>query len=549
MTFNGLGNEFKGLYDRNDFERALFALKKSEGRSDHASKVRIMREMLDASGISYESSHEGSDSEYFERLLEEAYIPTTEDLQNRILYALYNKFDVYPTPETYMKRIVDRLSAEEDDWGDDTLRLRILKQFVKYGNGLKDAGYGGAPAVRKYAKEKGFKSGDTDLMLSFVDDGIFGLLDGANREQTRPKGTYGLLKAADDIALGKFRTEGATRKLLYLFAMAYNMTFYSGDSRKRTFDPVTDINKNLFRDYYTNNFIRFITDSYKGRLNEYELDPSGQGINFENYAEIIYIYFINKDMPAADKIRCASAMIDRIRKKMKGKGAPAGIPERMDVDDVMDLEEDALEEYLCEEYNCDASKVNDTPIMLEVSQKDAFEAYDEIREKILELDTRLENCNYGLWFTDVAGFYTRNKGYAIGNYEVEEEKAKQFIELLDAVNNYLGVTQKEVEIEIKDEESEDAREWTELSIAKTKALFIENPERVTRAAIIVAFYYYYNQLHIDDDAYGSMSFEEFFNDFKDEVDIYLNRAHYNTFSGKDLFDMLTVFSSYSYIYM
>ena len=123
------------------------------------------------------------------------------------------------------------------------------------------------------------------------------------------------------------------------------------------------------------------------------------------------------------------------------------------------------------------------------------------------------------------------------------------IELLDAVNNYLGVTQKEVEIEIKDEESEDAREWTELSIAKTKALFIENPERVTRAAIIVAFYYYYNQLHIDDDAYGSMSFEEFFNDFKDEVDIYLNRAHYNTFSGKDLFDMLTVFSSYSYIYM
>ena len=43
-----------------------------------------------------------------------------------------------------------------------------------------------------------------------------------------------------------------------------------------------------------------------------------------------------------------------------------------------------------------------------------------------------------------------------------------------------------------------------------------------------------------------MSFEEVFNDFKREVDVYLEESGYQLFSGKNLFDVLTAFSSYTY---
>lgn len=60
-----------------------------------------------------------------------------------MLLALFAVYKEYPLPEDYMKRIVDRLCGAEDGWENDTLRLRILKQFIKYGNYLSDAGYSG----------------------------------------------------------------------------------------------------------------------------------------------------------------------------------------------------------------------------------------------------------------------------------------------------------------------------------------------------------------------------------------------------------------------
>lgn len=87
--------------------------------------------------------------------------------------------------------------------------------------------------------------------------------------------------------------------------MVYGMTYYSGFGSERK-DFKSDLEINLFRDYYTNNLIRFISDSYKENLNEYELDPSGQGINYKNFAEMIYLYYISKDCSAEDKVRLSA---------------------------------------------------------------------------------------------------------------------------------------------------------------------------------------------------------------------------------------------------
>ena len=57
-----------------------------------------------------------------------------------------------------MDRIIRRLQKEEDQekWGLDSLRLRILKQFIKYGNYLNDVGYGGRLTIKKWVQELNF---------------------------------------------------------------------------------------------------------------------------------------------------------------------------------------------------------------------------------------------------------------------------------------------------------------------------------------------------------------------------------------------------------
>lgn len=555
-AFTGLQEEFRGIYDSNDFEVAIEDVIKAKGRTSYSTKLRNLYEMLDACDIQYEK---GKDAEYYVDLLRNQVLPSFDSLEDRMMLALYTRYNQYPSPEQYMERLVNRLCNEEDGWEGDTLRVRILKQFIKYANSLSDAGYAGLAYVKRYANENGAgKTKDMDKMLCYVDDHVFDVLANATRDQRRPRGTYGILKAADDLALGKFRTEGATKVLLYLFAMAFNMTYYSGTGRGQYFYKASDIDVNLFRDYYANNFLRFITEAYIGRLNEYDTDPSGQGINYKNYAEMVYLYYINKELEPAEKIRKATEMITRIKEKMKGASFPGdeeeggavktsgdykkffvkGTSMAINSEDILSLDEESFEEFLCSNYDCDSSKCNNSPIMIGTTQNSAFEAYKEILSLIEEEGRTLESCNYGLWFTDIAGFFSRsNKKYA---------ESEDFVRLLHAINNYIGVTTDE---KPSSQNPEDARDRNEATIAKTKALFISSPSEVTRAAMVTTYYYYFNAVHENDDVDGSISFEDLFTDFKEGIDPFLERAHYNPFSGRDLFDVITAFSSYAFIYI
>ncbi|WP_418774166.1 hypothetical protein [Hominenteromicrobium sp.] len=280
-VLDDLQREFKSICTITDVEAKMYSVKAAGSKSDRASKLRKLFDLLDICGISYER---GRDNQYYENLIKTAHFPDFSEIEERMIMALYSRYKEYPNPEEYMSRIVNRLCFNEDLWMQDSLRLRILKQFMKYGNYLSDAGYGGRKAITDYAKTKAKKktlSGDD--VLIFVDDGIFSCLEDATKAQKKPDGKYGLLKLSDDLATGKFRAEGSTKKGLYLFAMVFGMTYFSGkvDSGE-ILDYRTDIEINLFRDYYSNNLMRFISEAYRGRLCEYEMDPSGQGINYKN---------------------------------------------------------------------------------------------------------------------------------------------------------------------------------------------------------------------------------------------------------------------------
>ena len=116
------------------------------------------------------------------------------------------------------------------------------------------------------------------------------------------------------------------------------------------------------------------------------------------------------------------------------------------------------------------------------------------------------------------------------------------MELLFGINSFMGYTVDE-DVSLQNEE----QEWTERSKMKTKALYVPSANSVTRTSMIVAYYYYYNALHEDDGIDKWKSFEEVFNSFKKDIDSKLEAAYYQPLSGKNIFDVLVVFSSYAYL--
>lgn len=550
-TLNDLQTEFKGFYYDEDFHDAVDSLLEAGGSSERNSILRDLYRMFDVCGIAYET---GREDDYYADLVKSAELPAFQSVEDRMISALYSSYENYPSPEEYMKRLVDRLCDPEDNWGNDTLRLRILKQFIKYGDFLSGAVTstaggngdiiikkpGGRNYIRKYIKEKGHKAETIGDILKYVDDGVFDILAEAKKEQKKLYAIYGILKTADDLANGKFRVWGVTKRDLYLFAMVFGMTYYTGPEESMAFeDRRTDISINLFRDYYSNNFVRFITDSYRGHLQEFELDPSGQGINYKNYAEMVYLYYISKDMPAPDKISRSHEMIDRIRREMRGKGRPVGQTgndrtERLRAyfrqdengsvysEDILRLPEDEFEEFLKRNYVCDVSisgqDVN--PIQLEADQNTAYEEYETLIEELQDCGVEAEDCRYGLWF---AGELSGDDPLSSAKESIKDVDDKQFrglTELLAGVNNYL---------------------------TRGNLFSKKSRSEVTRSMILAAYYYYYIESHMGDLA-GVRGFAEVFRDFRQGADIYLDNAHYQMLSGRNIYDVLLAFSAYAYLY-
>lgn len=591
--FNQLQDRFRALYTRSDYEYKLRALEEAIGRSDEPTRRAELLAMLEARGIVYDKNKTLSD--YAQEF------PDFAQIEKEMLEALYESYAEFPTPQKYMERIVNRL-CQEEAWKNDTLRLRILKRFIKYGNRLtyynsaneKVAIYGGESYIRKYLKEKGAKSDQVWDDLSLLEDDVFAALDTATKEQKKPTGKFGLLKMVDDLASGKFRTGGATKKSLYLFALVYNMSFYSGLADM--IDHETDIEINLFQDYYNNNLMRFITDAYRGKLDEYERDPSGQGINYKNFAEMVYLYYLSKDISPAEKIKGSHEMITEVCRRCAGKGIPEkpkntsetqyfrGLMKGVYCEEILTKNEEEFLNFLCEHYQCDTKTANIGEMQMRTEQQSAFNEYKLVYNKlcvaleenaksdaafsqILSLvtnpaqDSNLNRCNYGLWFTDMAAFH--KQGY---KEEYSDPKYSQFIEMLFAASRYLGhITSEENNPNSKEGVATIQRDvtldgkWVKvpelIPVAvqpsrtenRIPALRIDQPNNVTRSAIIVAFYYYYNARHERDGRNAWRNFAELYDAFKQEIDTHLEAACYQPLSSKNLFDLLVVFSSYAYL--
>ena len=167
----------------------------------------------------------------------------------------------------------------------------------------------------------------------------------------------------------------------------------------------SDLEKNLFQDYYCNNLMRFLSGDYRQHSCEFERDPSGQGINYKNFVEMVYLYYIASDLPAVEKIRRSAAMIERLQQS--GDSSPVPPPTDVSRDtgyfkglffrtqsgtflfceDLLSQPEAQFEEFLRTNYQCGTRKGKHEVGMLqmETEQNTAFRCYQGLMKELREL--------------------------------------------------------------------------------------------------------------------------------------------------------------------
>lgn len=299
------------------------------------------------------------------------------------LYAIYEKF---PTSLDYMERLVRRLG--DPAFRGDSLRLAILKQFMKY-----TAYY--TKAVQRLAQQKyqltDHQAMDMDTLLGAIGEDIFDILEGTSKDA---KDKYALLLLADRLALGKFTTQGGTKTDLYLFAFAFGMTA-SIRALGETVSEDTDIEKNLFSDYYQHDLLRYISGDFdSARQNAAE--PTGEGINPKSFSEIIYLYYLRRqDLSRKDRLKKANQLIKAcVDQAAEAPRPAAGKAYRFSRDywsqglkDIWNANEKDLVKYLCANYHIPGDARQKAKITIGWEERTAFDEYVRILD---ELDAFLD---------------------------------------------------------------------------------------------------------------------------------------------------------------
>ena len=551
-------------YCDEDFYQALAAFADSD-RSNRSKCWDVLKKMLRGCGYTGDLPSGKGYAFYRELvldLIDQGVIKTSDQISQQvrgICEQLFQDFKSFPTPAAYMQRLVNNLCNPEDPWQNDTLRLRILKQFIKYGGCLESAGVERPTPIATYIKRTKKVKISADDLIDHLNDGlltddVFSLLDNATKEQR--KGPYRLLVMADSLASGIFVKE-RSKKDLYLFAVCYNMIFAAHPAPSVTIDEKLDIEQQLFTDYYATNVFVYLSDCYltaQSSAQSFMADPSGTTINFKNPAELVHLYYICKPskpfdgeenpsapdaMSALEKLNAIATMLEEIQHAGEENvnahaadrqpGATIVLKNRFKAgspEDPLSLPEEEFKKFLLANYDC--RRGNASAFSVNSGANTAKEKYVDIvqrlQAKAADLAEKykgipeLEDAvyRYGLFFDEA---YSQS----IGSEPAQDDDRRDFLTILHRVNKIL----------------QDENLIKHCKPDNVKA------ETITRTKLLAALYYDFNDRHAGTKGkrYG-FSFQQHFHQFTEEIDKVLVECNFTPISPKSLLDMLLVYSSY-----
>ena len=541
--------QFTILYTKEDLLQVFKEAHSSRGTSKYESRVRaklltilenchsLIQAPIDLSMIKKEirNNHQsvgifdkwlfGLSKDEFIRLIDS--VPTRENIVQSLLKELYSISKRAPTPQEYMKRLVLRLADEEVINDGDSIRLIILKQFLKHTNYK-------TKAISNLIKVK--KQKNNDFLIQNVTDDIFDVLIEIKEKFEAEKDTdkkakdkfkdakrkVALLQLADDLATGKFRTNGRTKTDLYMFAMAFGMTFNIREVRD---DLEKDVEKNLFHDYYNDNLLRYLMTEYQEESTGFEAEPTGEGINYKNFAEVIYLYFIQKEnLLPVDKIDRSEKLINECVQRIKeGKVSSANpssvgsteLYKKLLINDIVNLEEDKLVDFLCDNFYFPENISKVSKISVATNQNTAMGIVNEVMEDIEMLDggMRFDEEEFEVFY-DIDNFdFPINFDLSGTEFEQDPEFTKILQKLDDKLRN----------------------------IGEKGVKQLEEKDKVTRTQLIGLCYYYY-RIGLDEEV--KLPLPEIYDEFCDLVNPYLEQARFQKISEKNIFDMFIIFALY-----
>ncbi|MGN1432337.1 MAG: hypothetical protein ACI4XI_01425 [Ruminococcus sp.] len=318
---------------------------------------------------------------------------------------------------------------------------------------------------------------------------------------------------SDNLAKGRFGKSRAIKKPLYYFAFAFNMKYYSSTNQE-DYDKQKDIKKRLFEDYYSDNLISFLSAEPS---KEVEAEPSGYSINFKNFAEVIYLYYLNKEgLTPAEKLSCAENVINKIKKSESGKGRNYNTELTKDYrikvnDEVFRLEEGELENYITDNFYCDDKYMKSNLGALEISdeQRTAFEEYTKIIDEINKTHTAFCNDNgYYIRYYEDFDFIVLPEPYSSDD---------RFCKLIDRIK---------------------------LKIKTDEVLKVNDNAHITRTKMIAAYYYLYCYKCLSRQDNINTGLDRIYSDFKLGLNDILEKSGYQKISPKNIFDSVIIIFAY-----
>lgn len=315
---------------------------------------------------------------------------------------------------------------------------------------------------------------------------------------------------SNNLEKGRFGKSKAIKKPLYYFAFAFNMKYYSSADQE-DYDKQKDIKKRLFEDYYSDNLISFLSAESSKNM---EAEPSGYSINYKNFAEVIYLYYLNKEgLTPAEKLSHAENVIDKIKKLERGKGRnhkadlfTEDYSKKVN-DEVFRLEEGELENYITDNFYCDDnSKLG----ALEISdeQRTAFREYKNLIDEIDKRHNEYCHNGYYIRYCDNFDFVVLPEPYS---------SDERFCKLIDRIK---------------------------LKIKIDKVLKVNDNAHITRTKMIATYYYMYCYKCLSREDNINTGLDRIYSDFESGLNKILEESGYQKISPKNIFDSVIIIFAY-----
>lgn len=370
-------------------------------------------------------------------------------------------------------------------------------------------------------------------------------LDNASDRASIPE----ILKISNDLAEGKYKRGSEMKEILYLFAFAFDMSIsFEGDEA----NTLRDVKKNLFEDFYCDNIIRYVNDY---QLNGVYEEPSGITIQFKNFVEIVYLYWLNKDSKMyspAEKYLAANTMIKKIVSKIKSaekeidksttKTGKKYFEAKM-LADKKSLGTEVYRNFIRTDSQNDGNKHLKIENFFELSEEDFL----EIILENYDVDTTLK-------YTTSAAFenenYQESAESVFGKLiDKLKEKTDGFgfvpncysLEFYETVFDELFV-QKEYDVGLHMKLSALVKKINEQMKQVLSEAEIDGYDIFTRTRYMYLYYNHFILKHIGE------RYTETFDDFCDEYCETLNKnledCSYQLFSKKNLIDIMLLYSAF-----